>query len=60
MGKKRKCVCARKRKHIPYGAKKKLEWCPYCDGALVEIVDKGSERLKANIDVKKELEETDE
>ena len=51
------CKCNRKPKKIPYGAKKKKEWCRYCDHQLVTIVNKGGERQKAKKQIKKDLEE---
>jgi hypothetical protein len=51
------CKCSGKPKKIPYGAKKKQEWCRRCDCRLVTIVNKGAERQKAKKQLKKDLEE---
>ena len=47
--------CTKRRKHLPYGSKKKQFWCHLCDAGHELVIDKGSERQKAKKQIRKEL-----
>lgn len=51
----RKCI--QNFKHLPYGAKRALEWCDSCDTHMVQKISKGSERTKAKREIRKEIED---
>ena len=48
-------LCTKKRKHVPYGAKKKSFWCSLCDAGHELVINKGGARRRAKKQIKEEL-----
>jgi len=56
-GKRKPCKCQKRRKHLPYGYQADTSYCSICDIGTELSVSKRAARLKAKLEIKKELED---